>query len=414
MGEEDVLETGKKEIRKRQFICLLVSSAVFLAVWLSGGQQPLKDGAIHRGDYGEEETEYELWVSGLEETEIPITVTVDSRKRQEQEAQEIREQWAENLPEEVLQKNASLHEVRTNLNLIAYDDEAGLELDWESGDTELIDSFGTVYNESLPPEGKQTTLILTVSDDRGSSRFQIPVTVFPPLLSDSDKKQKELLSAIDELDRVTEESEWMKLPEYFDGKALSYRMERDYSSLLILAIGTGMSVLYGFEDKIRQKEKDKKRKEQLALEYSEIVSKLQIYLGAGMTVRTAWERMARDYEKRLSKQDRIVSPAYEEAANVCKDLQSGVSEPEAYRRFGRRCGLRPYMKLASLLEQNRKTGLKNLRSLLDEEVASAYEERRNLAKRQGEEAATKLLLPLFMMLGIVMVIVAVPAFLSFY
>jgi len=58
--------------------------------------------------------------------------------------------------------------------------------------------------------------------------------------------------------------------------------------------------------------------------------------------------------------------------------------------------------------------LKNLRSLLDEEVASAYEERRNLAKRQGEEAATKLLLPLFMMLGIVMVIVAVPAFLSFY
>lgn len=72
MGEEDVLETGKKEIRKRQFICLLVSSAVFLAVWLSGGQQPLKDGAIHRGNYGEEETEYELWVSGLEETEIPI------------------------------------------------------------------------------------------------------------------------------------------------------------------------------------------------------------------------------------------------------------------------------------------------------------------------------------------------------
>lgn len=407
------MEAGKKEIRKRQCICLLASAAVFLTVWLSDEQQTLKDGAIHRGDYGEEETEYELWVSGLEEAEIPITVTVNSRKRQEQEAREIREQWAENLPEEVLQKNTSLHEVRTNLNLIAYDNATGLELDWESGDTELIDSFGTVYNESLPPEGKQTTLILTVSDDRGSSQFRLPVTVFPPLLSDTDKKQKELLSAIDELDHITEESEWMKLPEYFDGKTLSYRMERDYSSFLILAIGAVMSVLYGFEDKIRQKEKEKKRKEQLALEYSELVSKLQIYLGAGMTVRTAWERIA-DYERRLSKQEKIVSPAYEEAANVCKDLQSGVSEPEAYRRFGRRCGLRPYMKLASLLEQSRKTGLKNLRSLLDEEVASAYEERRNLAKRQGEEAATKLLLPLFMMLGIVMVIVAVPAFLSFY
>ena len=316
------MEAGKKEIRKRQCICLLASAAVFLTVWLSDEQQTLKDGAIHRGDYGEEETEYELWVSGLEEAEIPITVTVNSRKRQEQEAREIREQWAENLPEEVLQKNTSLHEVRTNLNLIAYDNATGLELDWESGDTELIDSFGTVYNESLPPEGKQTTLILTVSDDRGSSQFRLPVTVFPPLLSDTDKKQKELLSAIDELDHITEESEWMKLPEYFDGKTLSYRMERDYSSFLILAIGAVMSVLYGFEDKIRQKEKEKKRKEQLALEYSELVSKLQIYLGAGMTVRTAWERIAKDYERRLSKQEKIVSPAYEEAANVCKDLQS--------------------------------------------------------------------------------------------
>ena len=72
------------------------------------------------------------------------------------------------------------------------------------------------------------------------------------------------------------------------------------------------------------------------------------------------------------------------------------------------------MKLASLLEQNRKTGLKNLRYLLEEEVAAAFEERKNIAKRLGEEAGTKLLLPLFMMLGIVMVMVVAPAFLSFY
>ena len=150
------------------------------------------------------------------------------------------------------------------------------------------------------------------------------------------------------------------------------------------------------------------------MEYSEIASKLQIYLGAGMTVRTAWERMAVDYKHRQAREPKLKSPAYEEVVQVCTDLQSGVSESEAYRRFGRRCGLRPYMKLAGLLEQNRKTGLKNLRHLLDDEVMDAFEERKNLAKRQGEEAATKLLLPLFLMLGIVMVIVAVPAFLSFY
>lgn len=404
----------KKEMRKRQILCLLASFAVFLAVWTADGGKDFKDGAIHRGDYGEEETEYGVLVTGLEEQEVPVTVTVSSRKRWEKEAEQIRTQWAKNLPEEILQGNRSLNEVRTDLNLITYDSEKNLKLEWESEDPELIDSFGKVYNEVLPEQGKQTMLGLTISDDTGSDFFQIPVTVLPPHLSSTERKRRDFLKTVEELDRTTREEEWLELPGNFDGKPLTYRVKKDYSSLLILAAGVVMAVLYGFEDKIRQKEKDKARKEQLALEYSEIVSKLQIYLGAGMTVRSAWERMARDYENRPSKQLETISPAYEEVVRVCKDLQSGVSEPEAYRQFGRRCGLRPYMKLASLLEQNRKTGLKNLRYLLDEEVASAFEERRNLAKRQGEEAGTKLLLPLFFMLGIVMVIVAVPAFLSFY
>ena len=52
--------------------------------------------------------------------------------------------------------------------------------------------------------------------------------------------------------------------------------------------------------------------------------------------------------------------------------------------------------------------------MLDDDVADAFEERKNLAKKQGEEAGTKLLLPMFMLLAIVMVIVVVPAFMSLY
>ncbi|MEG2350242.1 MAG: hypothetical protein RSB57_07010, partial [Hungatella sp.] len=80
--------------------------------------------------------------------------------------------------------------------------------------------------------------------------------------------------------------------------------------------------------------------------------------------------------------------------------------------FGRRCQLQPYLKLSSMLEQNRKTGTKNLSSLLSAEMAEAWEQRKTIAKRMGEEAGTRLLLPLFMMLGIVMVMIMVPAMLS--
>ena len=81
--------------------------------------------------------------------------------------------------------------------------------------------------------------------------------------------------------------------------------------------------------------------------------------------------------------------------------------------FGRRCGLPYYTKFAGFLEQSRKNGAKNLREHLRLEMEEAYEQRKHEAKRLGEEASTKLLLPLFLMLGVVMVMVAVPAMLEF-
>ena len=118
----------QKAGKHSRFSVFLASFAVFLAVWTTDGGKDLKDGAIHRGDYGEEETEYGVLVTGLEEQEVPVTVTVSSRKRREKEAEQIRTQWAKNLPEEILQGNRSLNEVRTDLNLITYDSEKRLKI----------------------------------------------------------------------------------------------------------------------------------------------------------------------------------------------------------------------------------------------------------------------------------------------
>lgn len=41
------------------------------------------------------------------------------------------------------------------------------------------------------------------------------------------------------------------------------------------------------------------------------------------------------------------------------------------------------------------------------------EQRKNLAKRLGEEAGTKLLLPIMLMLSIIMVLIIVPALIKF-
>ena len=51
--------------------------------------------------------------------------------------------------------------------------------------------------------------------------------------------------------------------------------------------------------------------------------------------------------------------------------------------------------------------------LLKEESRLAFEERKNTAKKAGEEAGTKLLLPMVMMLCVVMLMILLPAFITF-
>ena len=97
---------------------------------------------------------------------------------------------------------------------------------------------------------------------------------------------------------------------------------------------------------------------------------------------------------------------------TCREMESGVMESESYERFGRRCGLQEYARLGALLSQNLRKGMKGLGDILRVETIQAFEERKARARRLGEEAGTKLLAPMFLMLSIVLIIVIVPAFLS--
>ena len=53
-----------------------------------------------------------------------------------------------------------------------------------------------------------------------------------------------------------------------------------------------------------------------------------------------------------------------------------------------------------------------MNQILKTEASQAFEERKARARRLGEEAGTKLLAPMFLMLAVVLVIVIVPAFMS--
>ena len=72
----------------------------------------------------------------------------------------------------------------------------------------------------------------------------------------------------------------------------------------------------------------------------------------------------------------------------------------------------PYMKLGALLIQNLRKGTKGMWAMLEVEASQSLEERKNQVKKLGEEAGTKLLFPMLLMLVVVLMIVIVPAFVS--
>ena len=178
--------------------------------------------------------------------------------------------------------------------------------------------------------------------------------------------------------------------------------------LVMMSLLIGV-LLYALEIQNKEKEKEQ-RKQQMILDYPEIVNKMTLFLGAGMTAKRAWRKVVEDY----GRQKEIWGEryAYEEMKRVCHEMERGVAESESYENFGRRCNIQAYLRFGALLSQNLRKGTRGMTQVLKAESIQAFEERKARAKRLGEEAGTKLLLPMFLMLAIVLVIVIVPAFLS--
>lgn len=386
---------------------------VILAV-VQGGGIPVS--SLNRAAHGDGEIPYEVLVKGLtgESEVMSVTIPVGERQYTAEEAGALYEAVLPELVSGILGANDSLETVRSDLNLIRTFNPYGLKVRWESDNPDLLDSFGTVHNAGIPETGKEVWLNASLSDGVHEQEYDIRVNLMPPVLTKEDRARALLKKSCERLDRQQQTKDVLVLPASLEGRDLSYFVERETDYSMIPALGLGLAVLCAVREKINGQNKKKRREQLLLLDYSEIISKLMVFIGAGMTGRNAWERIAVGYENAVKKGRRNRRPAYEEMVKAAVRLQSGTPESQAYGEFGRRCGLQSYVKLAALLEQNRKTGSKNLKSALALEMVTAFEQRKNLAKKLGEEAGTKLLLPLFLMLGIVMVMIVVPAFLAFY
>lgn len=401
------------KVEKRQVICVILGIILALAFFFVDRQEPELAGGrgIGRNSYGQGEKEQIVIVEGLLTEKTPVDVRIGERQYTKEEAAQAIQSAVEELSAEMSGDNESLEQVRDNLALASWLDDYGVAVQWKPEDMELISPSGEVFNRDCPESGRETLLTARLKAGDYSEEYVFRLTVFPPEDSEEEKKVAAFKRFLAEEEEKQKHSDVFLLPARFEGEALSYSVKKGRDYLAFPLLGILAAVLLPLKDRQKEKEEKKNRERQMMMDYFEILSRLVVFLGAGLPVRKAWEKIVTDYLQTIEENGKRA--AYEEMTAAYHQMQRGVPEIRAYSEFGNRCKVLPYRKLAGILEQNVKNGSKSLAPILETEMESAFEQRKNLARRLGEEASTKLLLPLFLMLMIVMVMISVPAFLAF-
>ena len=284
-----------------------------------------------------------------------------------------------------------------------------VKISWDTSNAALMDWEG-ILGPEVPPEGAEVKLTATLSIEEEEVEKEIKLKVYPRPMNDIEKLQQEVRNAVQEANDETEET--VHLPENVGGKKAEWSQRQGNTGVILLLFGFLIAALYAYS-KVRAGEKEaEKRDEEMLIDYPNIVSKLVLLLTAGMSLRKAFARIRTDYRDSL-RHGAPKRAGYEEIVRMSLEMEHGVSELVAYENMGKRCRVNVYRTFSTLLVQNLTKGGDEMAAILSREAQEAYEDRKKRARILGEEAGTKLLLPMLLMLAIVMAILMIPAFFAF-
>ncbi len=388
--------------------------------------QNVENQTLARPGYGEGDRKETLivQVDGKEVQELEITV--QDRKYTDREKKELTDQAIKELETVLPGDNQSLDEVMQDLVFPQSLADGAVQASWVTVPYGVIDGEGHLL-ESEDEDGVLVEIQGTLTCGGMETQHCVYAKVFPRELSENERLRRSIKKEVERADARESYGDTMKLPGNAGDRTLvwMYPNKNPFALVLIFALAAAAAMSLQMDNQIHKKAEE--RKNQLMLDYPDLLWKMTMLLGAGLSLKGTFQKLAVQYQKEQDNltdggagknEKRILVPkrefryVYEEIAYTCYEMQSGISEAEAYERFGRRCQLPEYIRLGSVLSQNLKKGARGLTSLLETEAVASMTERKNNAKKLSERAGTKMLLPMVLMLGVVLAILMVPAFLS--
>ena len=377
---------------------IMLLAGIILFLFSGTGAVDLTETTITRNKPGDGAKEYQFQAAvediGIDE----IDVRVEERDYTYEECKKLFEECKQNLLRAVLSDNRDLTGITDDLRFVTELKGYPFSFEYETDSPDKIDSDGEILSD------KPFSAIVRITGTYGdfSDSYSVKLKVIPGEDIRRRVYKRRILLMINE----SEEDETVTLPEEIDGTKIKYRTVgkgHEPGFLLFGAVAAAAVLLGGARDERVKREAYKKA---MLKEYPTAVKKISLYLASGMNLRNIWQAV---YEEGVKKKGKD-NPFYKEMGIALNELSGGISESLAYTRFGERTKEPELIRFTALISQNLKKGSSRLKELLNEEVAKAFMEKKQRAIQEGEEAGTKMLIPMILLLIDVMIIIVIPAF----
>lgn len=370
-----------------------------------------------------------------------IDVRLDARTYTSKQVQSLLKDAVDKLETSLPGENKTLDEVRLPFSLPASLEDGAVSVEYYITPGGMIEEDGSICGKP-DPEGSLVRILATLTCQDKNSTYECAARIYPPILTEEEQLRENIRNAVAQAGSSDPSGSKVKLPDSVDGRTLHWSYPKDSSLTLIILLMLILPVAFWAREDSKIHDAAKERLSQLELDYSQLLWKLTMLLSAGLTIRGAFTRIVDQYEAEKAEAERQLTPhaptrsarnardsgasiaasrsakhtgrryVYEEMILTLREMRSGVPEASAYENFGRRCSLPTYIKLGSLLSQNLKKGSKGLTALLEHEAVLSMDQHKMAVRKLGERASVKMLLPMILMFGVVLIILMVPAFLS--
>lgn len=368
-----------------------------------------EEGTLKRNPFGQGDWEAHLVLNAEGIEDYPYEINVKEIRITEAEAREYFKQAKKEIDQTCTKE--SLEHITENIVTKSHYVDGLVAARWSFSGTGAVDIDGKILPEKIAQEGELAEAGVTLSCGDYQEVYEFSFQVF----SRKKSKTEQILAKINEnFKQQTDDfgNEELTLPSEMDGVRLTWSEPKQHLTVKVLIFEIIILILLKVVELEQRKEKQKQRRQSMQLDYPDIVSKMAILMGAGMSVTQAWNIICARYMQEREKRLRKIQPAYEEMVVTSYEIQDGVSERTAFQKFGERTGVGEYHRFSRILVQSMQKGNKGICQMLEQESEDSFENRRLIAKKLGEEASTKMLVPLMMMMGIVMAVIMVPALLN--